>query len=139
MKTSCILPSNRSQNGTYREPSNRAALQNLKVVREKVEEWMEQGAALLLAESAWCTNPLSVAMKLDTAPGKENKRVVLDLSRHMEIFSVKIDYLGGTEGLKKRGDHMIAFDLETQFFHVKLAPVLSWFTDLLRRWRWSPE
>jgi hypothetical protein len=126
-----------------RPRANRAALQNLKVVKEKVEVWMEQGAAILLADSAWCTNPLSVAMKLDTAPGKENKRVVLDLSRHInksvEIFSVKIDYLGGTEGLKKRGDHMMAFDLETQFFHVKLAPVLSWFTDLLRRWRWSPE
>jgi hypothetical protein len=79
-----------------------------------------------LAELAWCTNPLSVATKRDTTTGIDKHRVVLDLSRHVnkhvEKFTVKMDDLVGTEGLRKQGDYMTVFDLENQFFHVQLAP-----------------
>jgi hypothetical protein len=44
---------------------------------------VKQGAIMQLQEPAWCTNPLSVAVKWDTQAGKTKKRVVLDLSRHV--------------------------------------------------------
>jgi hypothetical protein len=120
-----LYPAFKQEPKHYREQNNKSAMQNLQVVREKVEEWLEQGAVIRLAEPAWCTNPLSVATKTDTATGTEKKRVVLDLSRHVnkcvEKFTVKMDDLVGTEGMRKQGDHMMVFDLENQFFHVKLA------------------
>ncbi len=33
-----------------------------------------------------------------------------------------MDDLGRTDGLRKRRYHMMVFDLENQFFHVKLNP-----------------
>jgi hypothetical protein len=121
-----LYPAFRQEPGRYRERNNKSALQNLSVVRSKVAEWMGQGAVMQLGEPAWCTNPLSVAMKRDTATGVDKHRVVLDLSRHInkhvEKFTVKMDNLAGTEGLREQGDYMTVFDLENQFFHVQLAP-----------------
>jgi hypothetical protein len=99
-----LYPAFQQEPGRYRE-KNRSALQNLSVVRNKVAEWLSQGAVMQLAEPAWCTNPLSVATKRDTATGQDKHRVVLDLSRHVnkcvEKFTVKMDDLSGTEGLNR--------------------------------------
>jgi hypothetical protein len=79
-----------------------------------------------LQELAWCTSPLSVAAKWDTQAGQMKKRVVLDLSRHVNLcteqYTVKMDDLTATEGTRQQGDYNTVFDLENQFFHVKLAP-----------------
>ncbi len=56
------------------------------VVKDKVAEWQRQGAVMRLASPAWCTNPLSVAEKMDTQSGTIKKRVVLDLSRHVNRY-----------------------------------------------------
>jgi hypothetical protein len=69
---------------------------------------------------------LSVAEKLDTLTGETKKRVVLDLRRHVnkhvKKWNVQMDNLRATEGMREEGDWMAAFDLENQFFHVKLHP-----------------
>jgi hypothetical protein len=69
---------------------------------------------------------ISMVFKPVVGGYKVGYRDRLDLSRHVnkcvETFSVKMDDLGRIEGLKKWGDHMMVFDLETQFFHIKLAP-----------------
>jgi hypothetical protein len=95
-------------------------------VRNKVAEWQQQGAVIRLARPAWCMSPLSVAEKLDMLTGLTKKRVVLDLSRHVnkhvKKWNVQMDDLKSTEGMKEEGDWMAVFDLENQFFHVKLHP-----------------
>ncbi len=95
-------------------------------VREKVAEWQKQGAVIRLASPAWCTSPLSVVEKLDTQSGTVKKRVVLDLSRHVnkpvKKWNVQMEDLRATEGMREEGDWMAVFDLENQFFHVKLRP-----------------
>ncbi len=66
---------------------------------------MKQGAIMQLQEPAWCTNPLSVAVKWDTQAGKTKKRVVVDLNRHVnwhtEQYAVKMDDLQATEGTRQ--------------------------------------
>ncbi len=91
------------------------------MVRSKVEEWIQQGAVKRSAEPAWCTSPLSVAIKWDSASGAAKHRVVLDLNRHinqlMEKFTLQMDNLMNTQGLRQEGDHLKVFDLENQFFN----------------------
>ncbi len=105
---------------SYREENNMSIRRNMDVVREKVEEWQRQGAVMRLASLACCTNPLSVDEKIDTQSGTIKKRVVLDLSRHARKWNVQMEDLKATEGMREEGDWMAAFDLENQFFHVKL-------------------
>ncbi len=110
----------------YREDNNRSAQRNMDTVRNKIAEWQQQGAVIRLVRLAWCTSPLSVAEKMDTLTGETKKRVVLDLSRHVNKhvrkWNVQMDDLRATKGMREEGDWMAAFDLENQFFHVKLHP-----------------
>jgi hypothetical protein len=89
--------------GRYREGNNQSALRQMEVVRSKVEEWIQHGAVMRLEEPAWCTSPLSVATKWDSASGTAKHRVVLDLSRHInqhvERFTVQMDDLMSTQDL----------------------------------------
>jgi hypothetical protein len=79
-----------------------------------------------LAEPAWCTNPLSVVLKMEAETGKVKKRVVLDTSRHLNNYVVKqtvhLEDLPSTSAMVSKGDYMCAIDLENQFFHIQLAP-----------------
>ncbi len=121
-----LYPDFVSRPAQYREENNQSAKRNMDTVREKVGEWQKQGAVIRLASPAWCTSPLSVAEKLDTQSGTVKKRVVLDLSRHVnkhvKKWNVQMEDLRATEGMREEGDWMAVFDLENQFFHVKLRP-----------------
>ncbi len=64
-------PAFRQEPGQHRGPNNPSGLQNLEVVGSEVEEWLEQGAVIRLAEPACCTSTLSAATRLDTATGTE--------------------------------------------------------------------
>jgi hypothetical protein len=70
----------------YREQNNRSALDNLDFLRPKVAEWLEAGFVEELSEPAYCTSPLSVALKYDPYADKVKMRPVLDLSRHVNLF-----------------------------------------------------
>jgi hypothetical protein len=110
----------------YRERNNRSARNEMETVRSKVKEWEEAGYITRLAEPAWCTNPLSVVLKMEAETGKVKKRVVLDTSRHLNNYVVKqtvhLEDLPSTSAMVSKGDYMCVFDLENQFFHVQLAP-----------------
>ncbi len=67
----------------YKEKNNRSAEQNMDTVREKVKEWQKEGYVTRRQTAATCTNLLSVAVKIDSETGEAKKRVVLDLSRHV--------------------------------------------------------
>ena len=112
--------------GAYREDNNKSALQHLEVVRSKVAEWEAGGFVERLDSQPWCCNPLSVAVKYDPVADSTKYRPVIDLSRHVNKhireLNVKLDDLSAAEVLISPGDFLTSFDLENQFFHVKLAP-----------------
>ena len=111
--------------GKYSERNNKSALSKMEVVREKVAEWEQKGYVEKIAEPAHCNNPLSVAAKIDHSSGRLKFRPCIDLSRHVNkcvrVMHVKLDDLSQSESLLEKGDFLTAFDMESQFFHVKLA------------------
>jgi hypothetical protein len=104
----------------YREKNNKSALANAKVLREKVDEWHKEGHVEKLDGPAWCTNPMSVAVKYDPVKDEVKLRPVIDLSRHVnkcsKVSHVKLDDLSLAEELIDKNDYMASFDLANQFF-----------------------
>ena len=109
----------------YTEPNNRSAMKNLRFVREKVAAWEADGHVEKLAQKATCNSPLTVADKVDSVSGKVKQRPCLDMSRHMNKFLNKhhtnFEDLSATACLYKQGDSMCVFDLENQYFHIRLS------------------
>ncbi len=117
--------------GPYSEQNNRSAVSDLNFVRNKVATWLAAGYVERLSEPAFCCNPLSVAEKLDVFSDELKKRLVIDMSRHVNLCiadtPVKLDDLTQAEQVLELGDYMQAFDLKNQFFHVKLHPSMKNF------------
>jgi hypothetical protein len=84
-----FMPEFISEPSSYKEQNNRSALNNPETVQKKIQEWVTQGHVTELAEQPYCCSPLSVAEKLDSDSGVVKKRVVLDMSRHVNKFLVK--------------------------------------------------
>jgi len=98
----------------------------LPAVRDKVAEWIAAGHVQQIEQPAWCTSPLSLVQKYDPVTDTLKERVVLDLSRHVNLFiadkATKLDDLSVSEHSLDTGDFMTSFDLRNQFFHIKLHP-----------------
>ena len=109
----------------YTEPNNRSAMKNLSFVRKKVAAWEADGHVEKLAQKATCNSPLTVADKVDSVSGKVKQRLCLDMSRHVNKFLNKhhtnFEDLSATACLYKQGDSMCVFDLENQYFHIRLS------------------
>ena len=77
-------------------------------------------------KKSYCTNPLSVAQKVDLKSGKIKRRPCLDLSRHVNFHLLKsptkLADLDTSAILLDRGDWQAALDLQNQYFHVRLHP-----------------
>jgi hypothetical protein len=120
-----------SQPERYCEKNNKSAEQHMGIVQEKVKEWVDGGFVEKLTVQPWCVNPLSVAVKYDPVTDKTKFRPVIDLSRHVnkhvQDMKVKLDDLSVSEDLVAPGDFMASFDLENQFFHVRLDPAYRKF------------
>ena len=112
--------------GSYFEHNNRSALESLPFVQRQVKEWLDAGFIDPLPQPAWCSSPLSVVQKYDAVNDVLKERLVLDLSRHVNVFlpdtHVKLDDLSVSEYLLDLEDYMASFDLKNMFFHVKLHP-----------------
>jgi hypothetical protein len=121
-----FTPEFQSDPPRYKEKNNRSAINNESVVQDKIQEWVTQGYVTVLDEQPHCCNPLSVAEKRDGDTGLVKKRVVLDMSRHVNNYVVKqnvqLDDLAATEAMRHRGEYQCVFDLENQYFHVQLHP-----------------
>ena len=117
--------------GPYNESNNKSAVDNIDFVRKKVTDWEAAGYVSRLTGPAYCCNPLSVAEKYDVLEDKLKLRLVLDMSRHVNLCiksqHVKIDDLTVAEQLIEKGDFMQAFDLKNQFFHVQLHESMKKF------------
>ncbi len=103
----------------YREKNNVSAIKQMDVLKEKVREWHEEGHVEKLSVPAWCTNPMSVAVKYDPVKNKTKLRPLIDLSRHVnecvKDSHVKLDDLSLAEELIAKDDYMASFDLANQF------------------------
>jgi hypothetical protein len=105
---------------------NIMAVKNMRVLREKVEEWQKGGYVEKMKEPAWCCNPTSVASKYYLIKDETKLRPCLDLSRHMnkctKVSHLKMDDLSLAGELIAKNNFMASFDLANQFFHVRLNP-----------------
>ena len=73
----------------YEEENNKSALENIDFLREKVSQWEKEGYVKRVLKKPYCTNPLSVAQKVDLKSGKIKLRPCLDLSRHVNLHLLK--------------------------------------------------
>ena len=109
----------------YSEDNNVSAQRNMEFVQEKVREWEAAGYVEKITKKATCNSPLTVAEKLDSDTGMVKRRLCLDMSRHvnkcLNKHHTKYDDLTATACLYKEGDNICIFDLENQYFHVRLA------------------
>ena len=71
---------------SYFEHNNRSALESLPFVQWQVKEWLDAGFIDPLPQRAWCSSPLSVVQKYDAVNDVLKERLVLDLSRHVNVF-----------------------------------------------------
>jgi len=116
----------RSATPPYHEPNNKSALDNLDRLRAQVVEWEVGGYVEKLQERPYCCNPLTVAVQVNSVTQLVKYRPCIDLSRHVNLYiagsHMKLDDLAIAQELIDTGDFMAAFDLENQFFQVRLAP-----------------
>ena len=107
----------------YEEVNNRSAVKHGKFLDEKIQSWKESGFIKLQNFKPYCCSPLSVAEKLDYDKGLK-LRPVLDLSRHVnkcfKTIKCKLDDLSVSEKHLTKNCYQAVFDLENQFFHVKI-------------------
>jgi len=118
------MPNFKQTPDEFRARNNKSARDNMSDVTAKLQEWLENGHVEEVKEAPRCVNPLTVAEKKDRSSGNIKKRVCLDTSRSvnpcLHTQDVKLDTLESTEALRQEGNFMEVFDLENQFFHVRL-------------------
>jgi hypothetical protein len=110
----------------YYEKNNKSALDNLDKLRDQVDAWLAGGFVERLDDRPYCCNPLTVAVQHNAVTDTIKYRPCIDLSRHVNNYIVhspaKLDDLTIAQQLIAPGDYMCAFDLENQFFQVRLSP-----------------
>ena len=104
-------------------------------LRKTVSEWETAGFIEHLQSPAFCCNPMTVAVQHNLVTDVIKYRPCIELSRHVnrfiKDFLVKLDDLTVVEVLVSSGDFMTAFDLENQFFLVRLNPAMSDFLGFM--------
>ena len=110
---------------SYFEKNNKSALDHLSQLRDTVFGWERDGFVSRLHSPAFCCSPLTVAVQHNAMTNVTKYRPCIDLSRHVNRYikkqTVKLDDLSVAQELIDKSDFMAAFDLENQFFQVKLA------------------
>ena len=120
---------------SYCEPNNKSALSHLPQLRQTVSEWETGGFIKRLQSPAFCCKPMTVAVQHNLVTDVIKYCPCIDLSCHVnrfiKDFPVKLDDLSVVEELVSAGDFMTAFDLENQFFQVRLNPDMSKFLGFM--------
>ena len=111
-------------NGRYWEDNNKSAKQELAFVQTKVKEYVEKGVVEVCKTPPKFVNPLSVVKKIVYKTGATKKRLVIDVSRHLnplvEKMPSKPDELSHAEQMFEKGMWAATLDLEGMYHHAFL-------------------
>jgi hypothetical protein len=109
----------------YRERNNQSACNKMPFVRSEVARLLADGQIVESKTPVLCTNPLSVAFKVNT-DGSIKKRLVIDLSRWVNGFITpdKFCMARFQEALAQssKGDYQSVFDISKAYHHLRLDP-----------------
>ena len=108
----------------YYEKNNQSAIQNKKFLWKKICEWEEKGFCLKVSHKPFCCNPMTVSEKRNSQTGEIKLRPCMDFSRHVNKYitdqPVRLSNLAEAEKLLEPGDFQTSYDMENQYFQVKL-------------------
>jgi hypothetical protein len=110
---------------TYREKNNKSARDEMPYVRSEVKRLVESGQVIQVESAPRCTNPLSVAFKINS-DGSIKKRLVIDLSRWVNGFIVpdrfKMARFQDALSQAAPGDFQSVYDISKAYHHLRLHP-----------------
>jgi hypothetical protein len=109
----------------YREKNNQSARNEMPYVRAEVARLLADGQIVEVKTAPLCTNPLSVAFKVNM-DGSIKKRLVIDLSRWVNGFvrpdSFKMAQFQDALAQSSKGDYQSVFDISKAYHHLRLHP-----------------
>jgi hypothetical protein len=109
----------------YRERNNQSAHENMDFVRKEVARLLADGQVVESILPPLCTNPLTVASKVNP-DGTIEQRLVIDLSRWVNKFispdRYTMERFQDALALSSRGDYQSLFDVSKAYHHLRLAP-----------------
>ena len=110
----------------YVEVNNRSAREKMSFCLEKTLEYVKKGSVTEIAEKATFTNPLSVASKEDYETSSTKFRMVIDLSRSLNLYQPDKKYrpedLDKLESIFRQGDYCTTMDLRSAYHHIRINP-----------------
>jgi hypothetical protein len=110
---------------TYREKNNKSARDEMPFVRSEVKRLVESGQVIQVDLAPRCTNPLSVAFKINS-DGSIKKRLVIDLSRWVKKFIVpdrfKMARFQDALSQAALGDFQSVYHISKAYHHLCLHP-----------------
>ena len=113
----------------YTEPNNRSAAQNMRFVEQKIKDYLEKGVVEQCETPPRFVNPLSVVSKVIYKTGKIKQRLVIDVSRQLNIkvekMKSKPDELSNAEQMFEQGMWAVTLDLKAMFHHALLQDETS--------------
>ena len=125
MLVECIKIQPRGIRGRYEEPNNRSAAVEMAFVRDKVQEYEKKGVVERCAKPPRAINPLSVVKKVIYASGEQKKRLVIDVSRHVNLGVEKMvskpEELSAAEQIFSKGMWAMTLDLKSMYHHAALT------------------
>ena len=114
----------------YSEPNNESAVQASEFVRTEIQRLLRNNKIIHSKAKPTCCNPLTVVSKLD-AKGKVKNRLVLDLSRHINLHldspAAQLDDLNVIEKSLFKGAFLWSFDLKDQYHQIQIHEHFSQF------------
>jgi hypothetical protein len=122
----------------YREKNNQSARNEMDFVRSEVARLLKDGQIVECKSPPRCTNPLSVAFKVN-ADGSIKRRLVIDLSRWVNGFITpdrfKMARFQDAIAHSLKGDFQSVFDISKAYHHLLLSPesynLVGWEGEIL--------
>ena len=110
----------------YAEANNRSARVRQNFCLEKTLEYIEKGSISEVGAKPKYINPLSVAEKEDYETGNVKLRLVIDLSRSLNLYQkekkFKPDELDKLQSIFSKGDFCVTMDLRSAYHHLEINP-----------------
>jgi hypothetical protein len=109
----------------YRERNNKSARNEAAYVLEEVRRLVKEGQVVETKTPLRCTNPLSVAFKVNP-DGSIKKRLVIDLSRWVNKFVIpdrfRMARFQDALAQSNQGDFQSVYNVSKAYHHIRLHP-----------------